>query len=58
MTHVVFVWWYTKIGTAWFPFGAHMGAVPLGGVIAPLAYTTLQDGLVMVVPLMFGCDVG
>ena len=30
--------------------GAHLVAVPLGGIIAPLAYTTLEDNLVLALP--------
>ena len=44
------VWMYTKVGTAWSPVGAHLVAVPLGGIIAPLAYTTLEDNLVLALP--------
>ena len=50
MTHVVLVWRYTKVGKAWSPFCAHLVAVPLGGIIAPLAYTTLEDNLVLALP--------
>ena len=56
MTHVVLVWKYTKVSTAWSPVGAHLVAVPLGGIIAPLAYTTVEDNLVLALPLL-GCDV-
>ena len=45
MAHVVLVWRYTKVGTAWSHVGAHLVAVPLGGSRAPLAYTTLEDKL-------------
>ena len=50
LNHVVLVWRYTKVGNAWSPVGASLVAVPLGGVIAPLAYTTVQDNLVMALP--------
>ena len=50
MTHVVVAWRYTKAGNAWSPLGAHLVALPLGKVIAPLAYTTMQDNLVLSLP--------
>ena len=56
MNHVVVAWRYTKAGNAWSPLGAHLVALPLGKVIAPLAYTTMQDNLVLHLPLL-GCDV-
>ena len=50
MNHVVLVWRYTKVGKAWSPLGAHLVAMPLGCVITPLAYTTLEDNLVLALP--------
>ena len=49
-THVVLVWRYTQVGTAWSPAGAHLVAVPLEDIIAPLAYTTLEDNFVLALP--------
>ena len=50
MNHVVVAWSYTKAGNAWSPLGAHLVALPLGKVIAPLAYITMQDKLVLALP--------
>ena len=50
MNHVVVVWRYTKVGNAWSPLGAHLVAMPLGWVIAPVAYTILRDNLVLALP--------
>ena len=48
--HVVLVWRYTQVGSAWSPAGAHLVAVPLEDIIAPLAYTVLEDNLVLALP--------
>ena len=50
MHHVVLVWRYTKVGNAWSPLGARLVALPLQAVIAPMAYTTVQDNLVLALP--------
>ena len=50
MHHVVLVWRYTKVGNAWSPLGARLVALPLRAVIAPMAYTTVQDNLVLALP--------
>ena len=46
----VLVWRCTQVGNAWSLVGAHLVAVPLEYVIEPLAYTSLADNLVIVLP--------
>ena len=48
--HVVLVWKYTQVGNAWSSVGAHLVLVPLGEVISPMAYTSLEDNIVLALP--------
>ena len=48
--HVVLVWRHTQVGNAWSPAGALLAAVSLEDTIEPLAYTALEDNLVLALP--------
>ena len=44
------VWQYRQVGNAWSSVGARLVAMPLGQIIAPLAYTSLEENVVIALP--------